>query len=144
MNHLYNVYHNRRSLHGSTLVCAPWNHWNKMLQLVAMRTKKGETLNKSYTQIVNTHYKKGWSFTNPRTLKNVFLNFSCIFISFESDIIMVETRKESMNTTSMKRRTSTQTIVVESLGEFIEVLEVVTSLETFGKWNLLKQCKAFV
>jgi hypothetical protein len=24
------------------------------------------------------------------------------------------------------------------------VLEVVTSLETFGKWNLLKQCKAFV
>jgi hypothetical protein len=24
------------------------------------------------------------------------------------------------------------------------VFEVVTSLETFGKWNLLKQCKAFV
>jgi hypothetical protein len=45
----------------------------------------------------------------------------------------VETRKESINTTSMKMRTSTQAIVVESLGEFIEVLEVVTSLETFGE-----------
>jgi hypothetical protein len=38
-----------------------------------------------------------------------------------------------MNTTSMKRRTSTQAIVVQNLGEFIEVFEVVTSLETFGK-----------
>jgi hypothetical protein len=45
----------------------------------------------------------------------------------------VETRKESMNTTSMKRRTSIQAIVVENLGEFIEVLAVITSLETFGK-----------
>lgn len=44
----------------------------------------------------------------------------------------VEIRRESMNTTSMKRRTSTQAIVVESLDKFIEVLEVVTSLETFG------------
>jgi hypothetical protein len=58
-----------------------------MLQLVAMRTKKGETL-KSYTQIANAHYKKHWSFTNPKTLKNVFLNFSCIFISLECDIEM--------------------------------------------------------
>jgi len=66
--------------------------------------------------------------------RKCFLEFLMHFLFLLKAILKwVETRKDNMNTTSMKRRTSTQAIVVESLCEFIEVLEVVTSLKTFGR-----------